>query len=80
MYTGSRNGSVKAFDKRLDGRQKPQDLFGEKFQADTRSITHLSVVQEWQMLVSTIRGDVRVLAPCVALCPILTKPIPVGAA
>ncbi|KAI0338875.1 hypothetical protein BDW22DRAFT_1362171 [Trametopsis cervina] len=60
VYTGSRNGSLKAFDKRrLDTTGKGQELFGERFKKDTRSITHLSMLDDWQMLVSTIRGDIE---------------------
>ncbi|KAI0087044.1 hypothetical protein BDY19DRAFT_958230 [Irpex rosettiformis] len=61
VYTGTRNGSIKAFDIRVNTQRKGQSLFGERFSADTRSITHLSIINEWQMVVSTIRGDLEVL-------------------
>lgn len=58
VYTGTRSGSIQCFDKRLNSRQKGQELFNSKFRDDNRSVTHLSIVHGTQLLVSTIKGDV----------------------
>ncbi|KAJ3489992.1 hypothetical protein NLI96_g1762 [Meripilus lineatus] len=60
-YTGCRNGSVRRFDTRTGGQriEKGQDILDGQFRETNSSITHLSVIQEWQMLVSTIRGDLE---------------------
>ncbi|THH28331.1 hypothetical protein EUX98_g5864 [Antrodiella citrinella] len=61
-YTGCRNGSIFCFDKRLDMKEsKGCGLFSGRFTQSNASITHLSVMNEWEMLVSTIRGDLEVL-------------------
>ncbi|EKM51602.1 uncharacterized protein PHACADRAFT_212242 [Phanerochaete carnosa HHB-10118-sp] len=61
IYTGARNGSIQCFDKRLNSRQKGQELFNGKFRDDNRSVTHLSVVYGTQLLASTIKGDLELL-------------------
>lgn len=61
VYTGTRNGSIQCFDKRLASGQKGQELFNGRFKNDNRSVTHLNILHETQMLVSTIRGDVSCL-------------------
>lgn len=61
VYTGARNGAIQCFDKRLNTRQKGQELFGGRFRADTRSVTHLDVVRGTELLVSTIKGNLELL-------------------
>ncbi|KIP09668.1 hypothetical protein PHLGIDRAFT_307553 [Phlebiopsis gigantea 11061_1 CR5-6] len=61
IYTGARNGSIHRFDRRLSSRQKGQELFRNRFTRDTRSITHISAINEAQMLVSTVKGDLELL-------------------
>lgn len=58
VYVGARNGSISRFDTRLDTNNR-QELLQSRFEPTRSSITHLSVVQEWQLLVSTIRGDLE---------------------
>ncbi|KAI0693223.1 hypothetical protein BC835DRAFT_1089962 [Cytidiella melzeri] len=69
VYTGTRNGSVNAFDMRISthSQRKSQPLLrGDRPKTtDTPcSITHLGVVNEWQMVISTIRGDGIATSPC----------------
>ncbi|TCD69015.1 hypothetical protein EIP91_009078 [Steccherinum ochraceum] len=60
-YAGCRNGSVWCFDKRLDSRStKGQVLFSGRFTGSNNSITHISIVREWELLLSTIRGDLEI--------------------
>jgi len=57
IYTGCRDGSIKCFDKRIDTAHKGQNLLGDKFVPTTSSITHLEIINDWQLLVTTVRGD-----------------------
>ncbi|GJE88485.1 WD40 repeat-like protein [Phanerochaete sordida] len=61
IYTGSRNGAIQCFDKRLQSRQKGAELFGGRYRAGTRSITHLAPVRAGELLVGTIKGDLELL-------------------
>ncbi|KAI0916877.1 hypothetical protein AcV7_005763 [Taiwanofungus camphoratus] len=58
IYTGARNGCIGRFDTRVDSHNM-QELLAGRFEQTTSSITHLSIVLEWQLLVSTIRGDLE---------------------
>ncbi|CAL1712459.1 unnamed protein product [Somion occarium] len=58
-YTGCRNGSIQCFDRRVETVHKGQELFNQRFKGTNSSITHLSVVNEWQLLVSTIGGSLE---------------------
>ncbi|KAH8082025.1 hypothetical protein BXZ70DRAFT_632312 [Cristinia sonorae] len=64
-YAGCRNGAIFCFDKRLGSRTiNGQAMFGGKssgsdLSISNKSVTHLSVVREWELLVSTIRGDLE---------------------
>ncbi|KAJ3520251.1 hypothetical protein NM688_g9189 [Phlebia brevispora] len=57
IYTGTRGGSIKAFDKRVNAVHKGEELFGSRYSRAAKSITHISVLYEWQLLVSTIAGE-----------------------
>jgi hypothetical protein len=57
------------FDIRQDTKWKGQPLFGDRYKTSGRSVTHLGVVNDWQMVVSTISGDVRRLM--VLICSML---------
>ena len=60
VYAGTRRGSILAFDRRLtDDNVTGQELLGDRFTKGSKSITHLSIMNEWQLLLSTIAGDVR---------------------
>jgi hypothetical protein len=57
VYTGSRSGSIRRFDTRT--RAPGLTLLGEAFTKSSNSITYLNIIKDWQLLVSTIRGVVR---------------------
>ncbi|KAL4245699.1 CUL4-DDB1 E3 ligase complex substrate receptor [Abortiporus biennis] len=61
IYTGSRNGSIKCFDKRLSAQavMKGQDILCGKYLNSNSSITHLNVINDWELLVATTRGDLE---------------------
>ncbi|CCM06213.1 uncharacterized protein FIBRA_08458 [Fibroporia radiculosa] len=58
VYTGARNGRVDRFDTRLHTSNR-QGLLEDRFQRTTSAITHLSIVRERELLLSTIRGDLE---------------------
>ncbi|KAH9948875.1 hypothetical protein B0H21DRAFT_206171 [Amylocystis lapponica] len=58
VYSGARSGAVHRFDVRLDTR-KGQSLLNGRFERTTSSVTHLSIIHEWELLVSTIRGNLE---------------------
>ncbi|KZT09248.1 uncharacterized protein LAESUDRAFT_722980 [Laetiporus sulphureus 93-53] len=57
-YTGTRHGLINRFDTRINTRTR-QTLLDQRFQRTTSSITHLNIVHDWELLVSTIRGDLE---------------------
>ncbi|GBE83050.1 hypothetical protein BKA93DRAFT_822511 [Sparassis latifolia] len=57
VYIGARNGGIHRFDTRETFER--QAMFNSRFTSTRSSITHLSVVREWELLVSTIRGDLE---------------------
>ncbi|KAI0081637.1 hypothetical protein K474DRAFT_1656439 [Panus rudis PR-1116 ss-1] len=58
-YTGSRNGAIHAFDKRANPMHKGQELLHNKFKSSNSSITHLSIVNDWELLISTVGGTLE---------------------
>ena len=60
VYAGCRNGHLKRMDIRVRN-EKAVSLLGSKNGSEARSITHLQMIYEWQMLLSTIRGEVSTL-------------------
>ncbi|TFY70959.1 hypothetical protein EVG20_g2042 [Dentipellis fragilis] len=58
VYTGSRNGSIHRFDTRertLSGLALLDDIFCK----NSNSAIYLNVVNEWQLVVSTVRGNIE---------------------
>ncbi|KAI0044391.1 hypothetical protein FA95DRAFT_1597408 [Auriscalpium vulgare] len=56
LYTGTRNGSVARHDFRKAGSEL---LLDNVFAKSSNSISYLHVVNDWQLLVSTIRGNIE---------------------
>jgi DDB1- and CUL4-associated factor 4 len=57
VYTGSRSGIIRRFDTRT--RAPGFNILGDVFAKSNNSITYLNIIQDWRLLVSTIRGAVR---------------------
>ena len=58
VYTGARNGSIKRFDMREGSSGHP--VFDDKFTPESaNSVIYMNSINESQLLVSTIRGEVR---------------------
>ena len=60
FLAGCRNGSVKLFDVRSKSSGNGKDILGSKFQKKQHSSVYaLKMINEWQLLVATLSGDVR---------------------
>lgn len=66
VYTGSRSGSIRRFDTRSRG--PGLSLLGEAFTKSFNSITYLNIIKDWQLLVTTIRGAVRLFLVPLGAC------------
>ncbi|KAH9980307.1 WD40-repeat-containing domain protein [Lactifluus volemus] len=57
VYTGSRSGIIRRFDTRT--RSPGLNILGDVFAKSNNSITYLNIIQDWRLLVSTIRGAIE---------------------
>ncbi|TDL23247.1 WD40 repeat-like protein [Rickenella mellea] len=57
VLCGCRNGSIKLYD--LRGGDFGLDLLESKFRQKPTSVNYLNVVRDWQLLASTLRGDLE---------------------
>ena len=59
-YLGCRNGSVQGFDRRTSSGvgSKTIELLDGRYTGSGHSIAHVSVLRDWQLLVSSIGGKV----------------------
>ena len=59
-YLGCRNGSVQGFDRRTSSGagSKTIELLDGRYVGSGHSIAHVSVLRDWQLLISTIGGKV----------------------
>ena len=59
VLAGCRSGVVNLFDIRAVPKGRAPDLLGSRFEKKGKSsVVHLQDVRDWQLLVSTIAGDV----------------------
>ncbi|KAF9468630.1 hypothetical protein BDZ94DRAFT_1183468 [Collybia nuda] len=59
IYTGTRNGSIIRFDKRM-GKTQGQNIFGDRFASRQRtSVLHLQTTEDSQLLVSHLNGNLQ---------------------
>ncbi|KZT67254.1 hypothetical protein DAEQUDRAFT_758259 [Daedalea quercina L-15889] len=58
LYMGLRNGFITRFDTRLSTKNC-ETIFNQRFRRSSNSVTHVSLIHENSLLVSTVRGDLE---------------------